>query len=289
MDSNPAPSSLAQAKVDLATKFSSLHALTGNLDEARDNLAKLVAESTVHIHNLERDRDALQAEISRTQAFMAPMRRLPSELLRTVFLHTVGEDQFCCFAWTLASVCTTWRRLALSIPVLWRKVRISARYTVWSSANSAQIRLVTSQHASADILRIWLERSGTSVPLDIEIYLRVNTPSPSDPPDLAEIPIPLAPTPAGTPISAIPSIPMPQHPAHHYDTWHTPSALSRTASATALALAQSKMSPHWGHIFTYYMVLQIHRWERFVFRFDKPFPSMAALKTLVGMLNNAGV
>jgi hypothetical protein len=39
---------------------------------------------------------------------------------------------------------------------------------------------------------------------------------------------------------------------------------------------------HWGHIAMFYLVGQIHRWERFVFRFDKQFSSMAALKSITG-------
>ncbi len=39
---------------------------------------------------------------------------------------------------------------------------------------------------------------------------------------------------------------------------------------------------HWGHIAFYYLVEQMHRWERFVFRFDKQFTSIGALKAIEG-------
>jgi len=39
---------------------------------------------------------------------------------------------------------------------------------------------------------------------------------------------------------------------------------------------------HWGHIAFYYLAEQIHRWERFVFRFDKHFSSINALKSVIG-------
>jgi hypothetical protein len=39
---------------------------------------------------------------------------------------------------------------------------------------------------------------------------------------------------------------------------------------------------HWGHIAFFYLVEQMHRWERFVFRFDKQFTSMGALKAING-------
>ena len=40
---------------------------------------------------------------------------------------------------------------------------------------------------------------------------------------------------------------------------------------------------HWGHIAFYYLVEQMPRWERFVFKFDKQFPSISALKAIEGV------
>ena len=39
---------------------------------------------------------------------------------------------------------------------------------------------------------------------------------------------------------------------------------------------------HWGYIAFYYLMQQMHRWERFVFRFDRQFSSINALKTMTG-------
>lgn len=41
---------------------------------------------------------------------------------------------------------------------------------------------------------------------------------------------------------------------------------------------------HWGHIAIFYLVEQMHRWERFIFRFDKQFSSFIALKSISGSL-----
>jgi hypothetical protein len=51
---------------------------------------------------------------------MSPIRRLPSELLRHIFM--MNFDEYPCCAWILSSVCLQWRRLALSMPKLWSKV-----------------------------------------------------------------------------------------------------------------------------------------------------------------------
>ena len=45
---------------------------------------------------------------------------------------------------------------------------------------------------------------------------------------------------------------------------------------------KSRSSMHWGHIAFYYLTEQMHRWERFVFRFDKRFVSVDALKSVIG-------
>ena len=44
---------------------------------------------------------------------------------------------------------------------------------------------------------------------------------------------------------------------------------------------------HWGHIAFYYLVEQMHRWERFVFKFDKQFASIGALKAIEGACPNS--
>ena len=46
--------------------------------------------------------------------------------------------------------------------------------------------------------------------------------------------------------------------------------------------AKNRGSIHWGHIAFYYLAEQMHRWERFVFRFDKRFASTDALKSIIG-------
>ena len=168
---------------------------------------------------------------------------------------------------------------------------------------SPQIRLLTTQHSSADTIRLWLERSGDSVPLDIEIFLRVARTASEAPPAcprrtsssplLAPITppwntsshqqvathhiIPHAPPPASV---ANVTIVMPSSPPSHQDGWsiggHTFHGQDRSANAI------SRSSMHWGHIAFFYLVEQMHRWERFIFRFDKQFTSMGALKAING-------
>lgn len=156
---------------------------------------------------------------------------------------------------------------------------------------ASQIRLLTSQNASADTIRLWLERSGDTVPLDIEIFLRVcSGPSTIEPMRARSVsPSPwagAAPTTyvvahignMGTPTTITHSTPIiiPHSPSH--DPWSSPPP----SASSAQQGSQSKSSTHWGYIAIYYLVAQMHRWKRFVFRFDKQFGSMQALKSIAG-------
>ena len=175
-----------------------------------------------------------------------------------------------------------------------------------------QIRLVTTQSSSADTIRLWLERSGRKVPLDIEIFLRVKnnnnnnniepiprtrsaSPSstwsyhaPAPPPfTVSTTPTTAGPSSqANAPISVPPSLPpsqVPPAPHHHiHDSWGSPPPPSLNITCANAG----KGSAHWGHIAIFYLVAQMHRWRRFVFRFDKQFASMVALKSIAGALDH---
>ncbi|KAJ7185314.1 hypothetical protein C8R46DRAFT_376397 [Mycena filopes] len=123
--------------------------VTGELSR----LQSLIDEAT-------RTRDELQDFIDAHTALISPMRRLPEDILRAVFIAALPEDRnptissddapllFC-------GICKSWRDVALSTPRLW-----------------AAIHLVVPtepdfQHLM-DVLNLWLKRSGV-VPLDISM------------------------------------------------------------------------------------------------------------------------
>ncbi|KAH9038584.1 hypothetical protein EDB85DRAFT_2132236 [Lactarius pseudohatsudake] len=237
------------------------------LGESNAQLAQIVAESRCVIKQLQCEREALEDKIARALAYMSPIRRLPSELLRHIFI--MNFDEYPCCAWILSSVCSQWRRLALSMPRLWSK-----------------IRLVTTPNASADTIRLWLERSGSRIPLDVEIFLHVPDAAASTPlPRLRTRSSPQWPTFLFKPHNPPPPFKLSHRhhplfsliPPPHYE-W--PGSL--TPPPPPPPLPQSRASSHWGHIAIYYLVEQMHRWERFVFRFDRQFPSWQALKSVSG-------
>lgn len=215
------------------------------------------------------------------------------------------------------------------------------------------MRLVTTPFSSPDTIRLWLERSGSTSPLDIEIYLRVSTtastfgtkqrntvtayplpplppPVPWSPPHTALMfpphspPLPPFIHPIGANTAETPetldgdvqaitslfgnaspegisSLSLPDSgnatttaayagdPVPNLDYNTPPTNLSRRlARKRALVrdymmqgTRDSRTSPaSWGHIAMFYLTEQMHRWKRFVFRFEKSFESMAALKTI---------
>jgi hypothetical protein len=116
----PTASSLADARRILDESSASLGDLVHKIEAAEAQLAQIVAESHCAIKDLQREREALENKIARARAYMSPIRRLPNELLRHIFI--MNFDEYPCCAWILSSVCSQWRRLALSMPRLWSKV-----------------------------------------------------------------------------------------------------------------------------------------------------------------------
>jgi hypothetical protein len=116
----PTASSLADARRLLDQNNTSLAVLDREIEAAEAQLAQIVAESRDAIKQLQRERAILEEKVVRALAYMSPIRRLPVELLRHIFM--MNFDEYPCCAWILSSVCSQWRRLALSMPKLWSKV-----------------------------------------------------------------------------------------------------------------------------------------------------------------------
>ena len=116
----PTASSLAQARHVLHETNASLADLDRKVKAAEAQLAQIIADSRCAIKQLQCERTALEEKVARVLAYMSPIRRLPAELLRHIFI--MNFDEYPCCAWILSSVCSQWRRLALSMPELWSKV-----------------------------------------------------------------------------------------------------------------------------------------------------------------------
>lgn len=117
----PTDAAVADARRELQAQQEQLLALSEKIASVEDALAQIVVERKRAIRDLRREKLVLEEKVTYTKAYISPIRRLPHELLRHIFLFNF-DDHPCC-AWVLASVCTLWRRLTLSMPRLWSKVR----------------------------------------------------------------------------------------------------------------------------------------------------------------------
>ncbi|KAF7289776.1 D-ser-dehydrat domain-containing protein [Mycena indigotica] len=265
----PSATSLASARASLSEGIKTAETLAQRKALAEARLTKMVADAQAVINELAREETAVQEGIINMKAYLAPIRRLPGDVLNELFAWCFEDHP--CVGWVLAAVCAAWRRQALAIPRLWTK-----------------IRLVTNQSASPETLRLWLERSGPTAPLDIEVYLRVvhasGETAPPPPPTNQyrgrrrhDFPISYPPPPLAQPVSGVQESPhftphavppvIPQHPS-----WDAPSPRPSVSPTEA----------HWGHVAIFYLINQMHRWERFIFRFEKGFASLGSLRSISG-------
>jgi hypothetical protein len=114
---------MSHTVVDLDTKQASLSVLSARIAQEEQSLASLVEDRIRSISALKQEHALLDFALLRTRAYLAPIRRLPRELLREIFVH-VWQDQPT-VSWVLASVCRSWRELALAVHLIWSKVPLS--------------------------------------------------------------------------------------------------------------------------------------------------------------------
>ncbi|EJD37655.1 hypothetical protein AURDEDRAFT_116741 [Auricularia subglabra TFB-10046 SS5] len=195
--------------------------IQSQIDAAHAELADIQRKTNEKVTALEAERDALRQGMHSAECIAAGVRRVPVELLATIFA-LVGEP------WTVSSICVRWRREALALKSLWNQIKL---------------RTVGGQ-ASMDTIRLWLERSGSSGPLDIDIELIQRDDASKDQKNVT-----------------LPGLAYVQ---------------------TKCYADQSPLHPHWTHINLYYLAQHMHRWRRFAFRFDLPLQSVPALTDLSG-------
>lgn len=116
----PTEASLADARRVLVATQASVAAVKAELDAAEAALARVVQESRARIGELETRRGELAQTVTHAMAYLSPIRRLPLELLRNIFIECFDEHPCC--AWVLAAVCGPWRRLVLRMPKIWSRV-----------------------------------------------------------------------------------------------------------------------------------------------------------------------
>ncbi|KAF7299775.1 hypothetical protein HMN09_00983400 [Mycena chlorophos] len=126
------------------------------------------------IQKLQEERDALARSIAAHEALVAPMRRLPLDMLREIFSACLPSERNCAMSASeapllLARVCSRWRTVALETPSLWTQLHIvQPTCPPWMYTRGPQTMLTTKLAQRMDVARWWLDRSG-QCPLSISL------------------------------------------------------------------------------------------------------------------------
>ncbi|KAJ7073054.1 hypothetical protein C8F01DRAFT_1362266 [Mycena amicta] len=128
-------------------------------DEEVSRLEKLLATAI-------QTREALRELVNAHVALISPMRRVPDDILRVVFLAVNDLEPPTLhpkFApMILSHICQRWRQVALSTPRLWAAIPVTVSFSVDHWQNEEAIK---------NIIVSWLERSGI-VPLELSLSFR---------------------------------------------------------------------------------------------------------------------
>jgi len=137
------------------------------ISSARADISQLDSEITrldAVLDGLTRKRDALQIYAYSHMALVAPIKRLPPELLSKIFHHyNYGNNEsysrldLNTVPLLLSSVCSKWRTIALSTPWLWASFTLTIQQKYLES--------------DAKLANTWLARAGTC-PLTIRLASR---------------------------------------------------------------------------------------------------------------------
>lgn len=119
----PTTTSRAEAQTQIESNRKKVQSLAETIASTEDKLAQIINDYRCTIHVLQKTKRELEDEVSLALAYISPIRILPHELLRHIFLLNF-EDQPCC-AWGIAAVCSLWRRLVIGMPRMWSKVRFA--------------------------------------------------------------------------------------------------------------------------------------------------------------------
>jgi hypothetical protein len=139
------PSTLGDAKLSLQQSLDGLSALTRQIDDEQAALKEFVAQTEARIAAFSRDKSILEEQITAIQGFLAPIRKLPAELLREIFFY--AWQDYPCVGWVVASVCRDWRRVGLAMSIIWSKASSSSGLLLLTLSffphTSSSLRVIT--------------------------------------------------------------------------------------------------------------------------------------------------
>ncbi|KAH9479186.1 hypothetical protein JR316_0007772 [Psilocybe cubensis] len=142
--------------------------------EARVDLALKAYE------DLRTQYDTLSLKIDQYKALASPLRRLPTEILAEIFFYCLPTETNSIISpneapLILTRVCSKWRKIALTTPIIWSTIHISTPPI--DSRNSLTLRddyISRQVECRTKLVFDWIARSG-ECPLYISIFIPVNS------------------------------------------------------------------------------------------------------------------
>ncbi|KAF7298729.1 hypothetical protein MIND_00820400 [Mycena indigotica] len=163
----------------LSTNFvpcdSELEEIRGYLAGYFAKLAELdsqIAQWQAKIDELAATRDCVKAVIGQHAALISPMRRVPEDILREIFLYCLAAEPVALVdarraPMLLTHVCASWRHLAHAMPALWNSIHIPGGS--FSQAGGLGDML----SFNAEVVAPWLNRTkGTSQLLSLSMSFK---------------------------------------------------------------------------------------------------------------------
>ncbi|KAK7043143.1 hypothetical protein VNI00_008497 [Paramarasmius palmivorus] len=137
------------------------------LDEPKRQLWILEAE----IARLQAQHEELKAFIDDHNALSSPIRRVPIDILREIFVHCLPEDSLPCrnlreAPLLLTGICQRWREVATATPALWNRIHIALPFPEYPR-NLTFFRSFMRMRAQG--VELWLGRAG-SLPLTVSLW-----------------------------------------------------------------------------------------------------------------------
>ncbi|KAJ7634628.1 hypothetical protein FB45DRAFT_909389 [Roridomyces roridus] len=140
-----------------------------------------IADMQQALNKLSKERGSLQSFIHSHQALLSPIRRIPTDIMREIFLACLPTHRNCVMdageaPLLLGRVCSAWRTLSLQTPPLWASLHIVDPGQHWSEEQSewgvSQVALDHPRAALvAEAARRWLQRSGRC-PISVSWHLQ---------------------------------------------------------------------------------------------------------------------
>ncbi|KAJ7439221.1 hypothetical protein FB451DRAFT_1302670 [Mycena latifolia] len=136
----------------LVEPLQQLALLEERITQMQEVMNKLIAEHA-----------ALEAEIKEHTALLSPIRRIPQDILETIFVACLPTAHNAIISareapLLLGHICSYWRGVAHSMPALW-----TSMYIPWASPTFGRPPAPDNVIASfADVVQEWFDRSGSS-------------------------------------------------------------------------------------------------------------------------------